>query len=79
MTFKNGFILQTYGIEDLHNSFFFISLKIENIYNFALVLELKFQSKSTTSNALPSSKTTAATSAKSIELLCHTTIKSNFA
>ena len=58
---------------------FFISLKIENIYNFALVLEFKFQSKSTTSNALPSSKTTAATSAKSIELLCHTTIKSNFA
>ena len=32
-----------------------------------------------TSNALPSSKTTAAASAKSIELLCHTTIKSNFA
>ena len=58
---------------------FFISLKIENIYNFALVLEFMFQSKSTTSNALPSSKTTAATSAKSIELLCHTTIKSNFA
>ena len=86
MTFKNGFILQTYGIEDLQNSFFVFFISHRKLKKAALIYTFCFGfgaqvSKQVykTSNALPSSKTTAAASAKSIELLCHTTIKSNFA
>ena len=61
MTFKNGLILQTYGIEDLQNSFFvfFIShrklKKAVLIYTFCFGFGAQFSKQVyKTSNALPS-------------------------